>query len=126
MYTTQVGDIVENVGKRMPKIYETLDNRWNEKQAHMIEIEGKINNSRITILIKSRSSHSCIDPRLVEKINLKKTKHCRAWLVQLATREKRKIIELVKEFPLTMNGIKTRAYLNVIPLGSYAFPISMD
>jgi hypothetical protein len=39
--------------------------------------------------------------------------------VQLATRAKRKINEMVKEFPIDMNALSTREDFKIIPLGSY-------
>jgi hypothetical protein len=47
-------------------------------------------------------------------------------LVQLATRAKRKISELVKDCPIDMNGIKTKVDVNIIALGSFDFFIGMD
>jgi hypothetical protein len=57
---------VEDMGSRMPRIYASLDNKQNEYHSHMIEVEGMINNHAFTILIDSGSSHSYIDPRVVE------------------------------------------------------------
>jgi hypothetical protein len=119
-------EMVEDMGKKMPRINATLDNRQPSYQSHMIEVEGTIDNHPITILIDSGASHSCIDPKLVERIKLKKCKHEKSWLVQLATGTKRRINELVKEFPVHMNGTNTKADLNVIPLGSYDYLIGMD
>ena len=56
----------------------------------------------------------------------KKVKHRKSWLVQLATRTKRKVSELVEECPLVMNGLITCVDLNVLPLGSYDVLIGMD
>jgi hypothetical protein len=47
-------------------------------------------------------------------------------LVQLAIGTKRKINEIVKDYPLDMDGFSTIADLNIIPLGSYAVLIGMD
>ena len=47
-------------------------------------------------------------------------------MVQLATGAKRKVVELVKSCPVGMNGLGTKAYLNIFPLGSYDFLIGMD
>jgi hypothetical protein len=55
------------------------------------------------------------------RINLGKS-----WLVQLARGAKIKINEMVKECPMDMNGLCTREYFNIIPLGSYDFLIGMD
>jgi predicted aspartyl protease len=114
------------VGKIMPRIYAALDNRQEDYQSHMIEVEGKIDNHPIAILIDSGASHSYIDPKLIEIFKLKKCKHEKSWLVQLATGTKRRINELVKEFPINMNGTNTKEYLNIIPLGSYDCLIGMD
>jgi hypothetical protein len=82
----------------------------------MIEVEGKINDQPIAILIDSGSSHSYIDPKLVERFNLPRSKLGKSWLVQLATRAKRIINELAKECPMDMNGLSTKVDLNIIPL----------
>jgi hypothetical protein len=50
----------------------------------------------------------------------------KSWLVQLARRAKRKVVELVKSCPVGMNGLSTKADLNILPLGSYEFLIGMD
>ena len=46
--------------------------------------------------------------------------------MQLATRAKRKVNEMGKEFPMDMNGLMKRENLNIIPLDSYDFLIGMD
>jgi hypothetical protein len=92
----------------------------------MIEVEGKIDNQPIAILIDYGASHSYIDPNLVERFKLKRCKHEKSWLVQLATGTKRRINELVKDFPVNMNGVNTKEDLNIIPLGSYDCLIGMD
>jgi len=59
----------------MPRIYATLDNRQVEYQSHIIEVEGKIDNRPIAILIDYGASHSYKDLNLVERFKLKKCKH---------------------------------------------------
>jgi hypothetical protein len=44
---------VEDMDRRVPRIYATLDNKQPEFQSHMIEVEGMINNHAFTILIDS-------------------------------------------------------------------------
>jgi predicted aspartyl protease len=39
---------------------------------------------------------------------------------------KRKIYELVKEYPIEINGLDTKVVVNIIPLGSYDCLIGMD
>jgi hypothetical protein len=92
----------------------------------MIEVEGKINDQPIDILIDSRASHSYLDPKMVESFQLPRSKLGKPWLVQLAIREKRKINEMVKAYPIEMNGMHTKADLNIIPLGPYDCLIGMD
>jgi hypothetical protein len=85
-----------------------------------------INNHAFTILIDSWVSHSYIDPRVVENLNLSRSKHGKSWLVQLATGTKRKVTKLVKSCPVGMNGLSTKAELNIFPLGSYECLIGME
>jgi hypothetical protein len=63
---------------------------------------------------------------LVERFHLKRSKHEKLWLVQLATGTKREINEIVKGCPLYMDGISIVANLNIIPLGSYDVFIRTD
>ena len=92
----------------------------------MIEVEGMIHNQSISILIDSGASRSYIDPKLVERLRLEKHKHEQSWTVQLATGTRRKVSELVRGFPMDLNGLKIVADLNVLPLGSYHVLIGMD
>jgi predicted aspartyl protease len=92
----------------------------------MIEVEGKIDNHPIAILIDSGASHSYINANIVEIFHLQRSKHKKSWLVQLATGAKRKINELVKDCQIDMNGLNTKVDVNIIPLGSYDCLIGMD
>jgi hypothetical protein len=125
-HNVQQAKIVEDMGKSVSRIYASLDNKQAEFQSHMIEVEGMINNHAFTILIDFGASHSYIDPKVVEILKLSIYKHEKYWLVQLATGAKRKVVELFKSRPLGTNGLNTKAYLNIFPLGSYDFLIGMD
>jgi hypothetical protein len=57
----------------------------------MIEVEGMINNHAFTILIDSGSSHSYIDPKVVEIFQFPRSKHGKSWLVQAGYRSQEKI-----------------------------------
>jgi hypothetical protein len=92
----------------------------------MIEVEGMINNQTLVVLIDSRASHIYIDPKMVESLQLPRSKHGKSWLVQLAMGAKRKFNEMVKSYLIDMNGLNTRADLNILPLGSYDCLIGMD
>src|SRR5713226_9348844 len=92
----------------------------------MVEGVGKIVKQSVSILTESGSTHSYITPRVVEICAFKKVKHRKSWLVQLATRTKRKVSEMVDKCPLVMDGLVTYVDLNVLPLGSYDVLIGMD
>ena len=68
-------EIVKYMGGSMPRIYVALDNEQVEYQSPMIEVEGKIDNHPIAILIDSRFSYSYINANTVEIFHLKRTKH---------------------------------------------------
>jgi hypothetical protein len=119
-------ETLEDMGRSMPRIYATLDNKHVEYQSPMIEVEVKINNEPIKILIDSVAIHSYINDNIVEIFHLQRSKHNISWLVQLAMRDKRTINELVKYCPIDMNGLDTNVDVNIIPLGSYDFLIGMD
>jgi hypothetical protein len=40
---------VENMGRNVPRIYAALDNKQDEFQSHLIEVEGNINDQPIAI-----------------------------------------------------------------------------
>ena len=126
VYNVQQDEKMEDMGRNVPRIYVALDNKKEEYRSHVIEVEDMINNQTIVILIDSRASHSYIDPKMVESLHLSRNKHEKSWLVQLAIGAKRKVVELVKLCPMGMNGLSTKAYLNILPLGSYDFLIGMD
>ena len=117
---------MNDVGRNIPRIYAALDNRQTDYQSHIIEIEGKIDNQPIVILIDFGASHSYIDPKSVERFKSKRCKHEMSCVVQLAIRTKRKNNELVKDFPVRMNGFITKEYLNITYLSSYNFLIGMN
>jgi hypothetical protein len=110
----------------MTRIYAALDNKQAEYQSPMIEVEGKIDNHPIEILIDSGAIHSYIKYNIIEIFHLQRSKHKKSCLVQLAIGAKRKIIELVKYCPIDMNGLSTKVDVNIIILGSYDFLIVED
>jgi hypothetical protein len=105
---------MEDMGRNVPRIYAALDNKQEKYQSHMIEVEGMINNQTIIILIDSIYSHSYIDPKMVESLQLPRSKHGKPWLVQLAIGAKRKVNEMVEACLIDMNGLNTREYLNIL------------
>jgi hypothetical protein len=116
----------EEMGRNVSRIYAALDNKQANYHSHMIEVEGMINNQTISILIDSGAIHSYIDPKMVESFHLPRSKNEKYWLVQLVTGAKRKVSEMVKSCLMDMNGLNTKADLNIFLLGSYEFLIRMD
>ena len=54
-----------------------------------------------------------------------RNKHGKYWLVQLATRAKRKVNEMFKLCLMEMNGLNAKEDLNIFHLGSYDYIIGM-
>jgi hypothetical protein len=90
-HNVQQPKTMEDMGKSVPRIYASLDDKQVKFQSHMIEVEGMINNHSFTILIDLGASHSYIYPKVVEIFHFPRSKHGKSWLVQLATRAKRKV-----------------------------------
>jgi hypothetical protein len=126
VHNVQSAEIVEDMGRYVPRICPSLYNKQAEYQSRMIEVEGMINNQTLAILIDSGASHSYIDPKMVESLQLPRIKNGKSWLVQLATGSRRKVNEMVKSCLIYMNGLNTKADLNILPLGSYDCLIGMD
>ena len=113
-YNIQEVEIVGQVARAVPRIYAALEDRQADHQSVVVEVAGKIVEKSISILIDPGSTHSYITPRVVDICSFKKVKHRESWLVQLATRPKRKVSEVVEKCPLVMNGLVTCVDLNVL------------
>jgi hypothetical protein len=122
VHNIQEATTVEDMGR----IYAALDDRQEEYQSNMIEVEGKIINQHVSILIDSGEIHCYIDPNIVDRLHLEKSKLGKASLVQLATGTKRRIYDMVRSCSISLNGMNTSIDLNIIPLGSYDILIGMD
>jgi hypothetical protein len=53
-------------------------------------------------------------------------KHEKSWLVQLATRTKRKVVDFIFDLEFSLDGQNVRTNMNILPLGSYDMIIGMD
>ena len=73
--------IVGDLTRTMPRINATLENRQADYQTSMVEVEGKINQIPISILIYPGASLSYISRNLVEKCKLVVEKFASSWLV---------------------------------------------
>ena len=87
-----------------PWIYVAYDGQQKDHKATMVEIEGKIFNTSISILIDPDAFQSYVSPKIVDVCKLGKVKHDKPWMVQLATSTKHKVSEIVKHCEVNLNG----------------------
>ena len=72
IYSTQEAQTTGDVGQRIPRIYATLDNRKADHRASIIEMDGKICDQIVSILIDPGSNYGYVNPDLVDKCGLNK------------------------------------------------------
>jgi hypothetical protein len=126
IYNVQEATTVSDVAISMQQIYAAVDNKQDDHQASVVEMEGMITNHLVSILIDPGSNLSYIAPKAVDKCKLEPHKHAKPWLVQLATDTKRKVMEFIPSCRFTMSEFPTQETLNILPLGSYDLLIGMD
>ena len=80
---------IGDLARTMPRINAALENRQADYNTSMVEVEDKINQTTIDILIELGASLSHISPKLVEKCKFLVEKFVSSWLVQLAIGAKR-------------------------------------
>jgi hypothetical protein len=114
VHNVQEDTTVEDMGI----IYAALDDRQAEYKYNMIEVEGKIINQPIAILIYSGEIHCYIDPKIVDILHLDKYKIGKSSLVKLSSGTKRRVHGMVISCSIGLNGVNTNVDLNIIPLGS--------
>ena len=76
-----VGEVARNI----PQISAALDNLQVDFQPSMIEVDGKIIDKPISILIDSGYTLSYISPKFVDLCKMRMYEFEKSWLVQLAT-----------------------------------------
>jgi hypothetical protein len=89
-------------------------------------MEGTITNCLVSILIYLGSNLSYVDPQTFDKSKIQPVRHVNPWLVQLSTRTKRKVAEVIPACKFIMDGFPTQETLNIRPLGYYDMLIGMD
>ena len=80
-YNIQEAEIVGQVARAVPSIYAALEDHQENHQSTMVEVVGKIVEQSSSILIDPGSTHSYINPRLVEICPFRKLRHRKSWLV---------------------------------------------
>ena len=72
---------MNDIARNIPIINVALEYRQADHQSTLLEVEGKVLNIHVSILIDSGSSLSYIAPKVVKKCKLSKEKQKNAWLV---------------------------------------------
>jgi len=67
-----------------------MDNRQDDHQPSIIEMEGKLCDQFVSILIDPRSNSSYISLDIMDKCFMNKQVHAKSWFVQLAIGTKRR------------------------------------
>jgi len=121
-----VAHTVGDVGKSIHCIYATLDNRQANRQASIIEMEGKLCDQVVSNLIYPRSNYIYVSPDLVNQFHLSKEVHVESWLVYLAIGTKIRVHHWVTSCAFDLNGMPKSMHLNVLPLGTYNMILGKD
>eukprot|EP00253_Pinus_taeda_P022926 PITA_22926 len=104
---------IGDVAWSMPRINASLEDRQADYQPTMIEFEGKIFDKTVSVLVDPGATLSYVSPKIVENCKLQLTKFKQPWLVQLATRAKRRVLAKVSSCPLKIAGQIVTTELNV-------------
>jgi hypothetical protein len=75
VHIIQEVETMKDMGGSMSRIYASLYNKQVEYQSLVIEVEGKIDNQSIAILIDSIAIHSYINANIVEIFHLQISRH---------------------------------------------------
>jgi hypothetical protein len=125
-YNIQEAITVNDVARSMPWIYAAMDNKQADHQASMVDMEGMISNHLVSILIELGSNLSYVAPQTIDECKIQPVRHVKPWLIQLATRTKRKVEEVIPSCQFIMDGFPTQVTLNILPLGPYNLLIGME
>jgi hypothetical protein len=109
----------------MPWIYTGLDDKQDDHQALVVDMEGMIANRLVSILIDPGSNLSYVAPQTIDKCKIQLVRHVKPWLVQLATGTKIKLAEVIPACQFIMDGFPTLVTLNILHLGSYDLLVGM-
>jgi hypothetical protein len=69
-----------------------------------VEVEGKVNNNHVYVLIDPGATLSYVSPSIVDSNKLKKVRHTKSWLLQLATRTKIKVTDFISDSEFSLGG----------------------
>ena len=69
------------IGKSFHRINAALEDRQEDHQSTIVEIEGTISNQNLSILIDRGDTLSYITLKMVENCQLTKVRHAKPWSV---------------------------------------------
>jgi hypothetical protein len=118
--------MVGDVGRSLHRINATVDGRQADNESIVVEIEGKVDNNPVSVLIDLGATLSYTAHGVVDSNKLKKTRHAKSWLVQLATGTKRKLFDFIFDCEFSLGGQNTKINMNIFSLGYYDIIIIMD
>jgi hypothetical protein len=107
VHNFQEASTVGDMGISLHWINATIDGRQADHQSSVVEIAGKIHDTRISILIDPGATLGYITPDVVELNKLK-------------------IINFISDLEFSLYGQNIRTNVNILPLGSYDMIIGMD
>ena len=70
---------MDQVARKVPRIYATLEDRQADHQSGMVEVAGKIVEQSVSILIDPGSTHSYITHRVIEICDFKNLNNSKSW-----------------------------------------------
>ena len=92
----------------------------------MIAAKHKISTQSNLVLDDPISIHNYVTPNIIETYSLNRCNLSKSWLVQLANWMMRKVSEVVKIFPLEINGLFTWENINIFSLSYYDVLIGIE
>ena len=90
IHTVQEEMIVGDLARKIPRINAALENEQVHYQTSIVEVEGKLNQTPISILIDPGASLSYVSPNLIEKCNLSVEKVCKVMVSSTSYKSKKK------------------------------------
>ena len=76
---------MQDMERGSPRVYVALDDHQVCHQSIVVEVEGKIAQKYLSVLIDPVSNHSYVTPKAIQICSLKKKKYTKSQLGQLAT-----------------------------------------
>jgi hypothetical protein len=103
VHNLQKSSTMGDVGKILHRINAVMDGQQDDHQSTVVKVEGKVNNTCVSVLIDIGATLSYISPSVVYSNKLMKTRHAKSWLVQLAIGTKRKVFDFISDCEISLD-----------------------